>query len=264
MESFWDFSVWGVLNLIAVLLISLLLANILLKVIRPLRGSLIPTSVLGGMLLLVTSWAYRKITGVDMFDTPFFGGRGSTNLEIITYHALALGFIASTFKSSQGRLTGKRMNEIFNTGVTTVATYILQGICGLAGTTATLPALKIDKMTHDATLCLVSVDGYAPLQQARRMALVFATNALNTGMTFQGEDMAVYTKKGTTPVLVLCGQFDVTITNKNAAKLSLYPLDFTGKRLKKIQPYSVQGDSARFTVDMRNDGHAFFYELSVE
>ena len=132
MESFWDFSVWGVLNLIAVLLISLLLANILLKVIRPLRGSLIPTSVLGGMLLLVTSWAYRKITGVDMFDTPFFGGRGSTNLEIITYHALALGFIASTFKSSQGRLTGKRMNEIFNTGVTTVATYILQGICGLA------------------------------------------------------------------------------------------------------------------------------------
>ena len=132
MESFWDFSVWGVLNLIAVLLISLLLANILLKVIRPLRGSLIPTSVLGGMLLLVTSWAYRKITGVDMLDTPFFGGRGTTNLEIITYHTLALGFIASTFKSSQGRLTGKRMSEIFNTGVTTVATYILQGICGLA------------------------------------------------------------------------------------------------------------------------------------
>ena len=131
MENFWDYSVWGGLNLIAVLLISLLLANVLLKVIRPLRGSLIPTSVLGGMILLIISAVYRNITGVDLFDTPFFGGRGITNLEIITYHTLALGFIASTFKSSQGRLTGQRMNEIFNTGVTTVGTYLLQGICGL-------------------------------------------------------------------------------------------------------------------------------------
>ncbi len=144
-----------------------------------------------------------------------------------------------------------------------VNTPRFQGICGLAGTTATLPSLKVNKMTCNATLSLVSVDGYAPLQDARRMALVFATNALNTGMTFQGEDMAVNTKKGTTPTLVLCGQFDVTITNKNASKLSLYPVDFTGKRLKKITPVSVKGNTARFAVDMRNDGHAFLYELSV-
>ncbi|MBR0460041.1 MAG: beta-galactosidase [Victivallales bacterium] len=144
-----------------------------------------------------------------------------------------------------------------------VNTPRFQGICGLAGTTSNLPSLKIHKMTTNATLCLVSVDGEAPLSQSRRMALVFATNALNSGMSFQGEDMSYCIERGTQPTLIQCGQFEVSITNKNAAKLTLYPLDFAGKRLKQIKPLSVQGDTARFAVDMRNDGHAFFYELSM-
>ena len=131
MENFWDFSVWGGFNLIAVLLVSLLLANVLKKTIRPLQASLIPTSVLGGMLLLLIAELYHIATGDHMFDTAFFGGRGSTNLEIITYHTLALGFIATTFKSAQGKLSKKRVGEIFNTGVTTVSTYLLQGVFGL-------------------------------------------------------------------------------------------------------------------------------------
>ena len=131
MENFWDFSVWGGFNLLAVLLVSLLLANVLKKTIRPLQASLIPTSVLGGMLLLLISECYHIVTGDHMFDTAFFGGRGSTNLEIITYHTLALGFIATAFKSAQGKLSRQRVGEIFNTGVTTVSTYLLQGIFGL-------------------------------------------------------------------------------------------------------------------------------------
>ena len=131
MENFWDFSVWGGFNLMAVLLVSLLLANVLKKTIRPLQASLIPTSVLGGLLLLGIAELYHIATGDHMFDTAFFGGRGSTNLEIITYHTLALGFIATTFKSAQGKLSKKRVGEIFNTGVTTVSTYLLQGIFGL-------------------------------------------------------------------------------------------------------------------------------------
>ena len=131
MENFWDFSVWGSFHLITILLISLLAANILKKVIRPLQASLIPTSVLGGLLLLIAATIYRIITGNAMFDTEFFGNNGSSNLEIITYHTLALGFIATAFKSAQGKLTKKRVGEIFNTGVTTVSTYLLQGIFGL-------------------------------------------------------------------------------------------------------------------------------------
>ena len=131
MESFWDYSVWGTLNIIAALLISLLAGNVLKKSIPLLQASLIPTSVLGGGILLVISGIYRLITKDVLFDAVFFGGNGMMTLEMITYHTLALGFIASTFKSSEGKMTKQRTVEIFNTGVTTVATYLLQGIVGL-------------------------------------------------------------------------------------------------------------------------------------
>ena len=131
MENFWDFKVWGSFNVLAVLLLSLLAANILKKSIKFLKASLIPTSVLGGGILIVVAGFYKLITGNVMFDTAFFGGNGTANLEMLTYHTLALGFIASTLKSSGGKLTKKRTEEIFNTGVTTVSTYLLQAVCGL-------------------------------------------------------------------------------------------------------------------------------------
>ena len=132
MESFWDYSVWGTLNVVAILLLSLLAANVVKRSIALLRGSLIPTSVLGGSMLIVVAGVYKLITGNVMFDEPFFGGNGTVTLEVLTYHSLALGFIASTLKSSKNKLTKKRTHEIFNTGVTTVSTYLLQGIVGLA------------------------------------------------------------------------------------------------------------------------------------
>ncbi len=132
MDNFWDFSVWGTFNVAAVLLISLLVGNILKKGIPFLQNSLIPISVLGGGILVIVAGVYKAITGDVMFDTAFFGGNGTAKLELITYHTLALGFIASTFKSSKGAMNKQRTVEIFNTGVTTVATYLLQAVFGLA------------------------------------------------------------------------------------------------------------------------------------
>ena len=116
MENFWDFSVWSSFNLIAVLLVSLLAANILKKTIRTLQASLIPTSVLGGGILIVVAGIYKILTGAVMFDTAFFGGNGTATLELLTYHTLALGFIASAFKPSQGKLTIKEPRK-FSTPV---------------------------------------------------------------------------------------------------------------------------------------------------
>ena len=130
MENFWDFSVWGWILLLGALLGSLLGGNILKKGFPFLKNSLIPTSVLGGTILLIISAIYKAITGDVMFDTAAFGGHGTQTLEIVTYHTLALGFIASAFKTTGGKLTKQRTNEIFNTGVTTVSTYLLQAIFG--------------------------------------------------------------------------------------------------------------------------------------
>ncbi len=142
MENFWDSSVWGVILLFAVLLGSLLVGNVLKKSIPILKKSLIPTSVIGGTVLIIIAAIYKGATGNVMFDTAIFGGKGTAFLEIITYHTLALGFIASSFKSMGGRLTKKRTTEIFNTGVTTVATYLLQGIVGMGITVIAALVIK--------------------------------------------------------------------------------------------------------------------------
>ena len=131
MSNFWDSNVWGSINLIGVLLLSLLIANVIKRKIKFFRNSLIPTSVLGGTLLLIIAGIYDLISNVPLFETAFFGGNGYAFLEIITYHALALGFIASTLKSSNENFNKKRAVEIFNTGVTTVSTYLLQAVLGM-------------------------------------------------------------------------------------------------------------------------------------
>ena len=132
MINFWDSDVWSWVLLFAVLTGSLLVGNTLRRKIPLLRESLIPTSVIGGTVLLIIAAIYKAITGNVMFDTAAFGGNGTKNLEIITYHALALGFIASSLKSSEKKMNKQRAVEIFNTGVTTVSTYLLQGVFGMA------------------------------------------------------------------------------------------------------------------------------------
>ena len=131
MGNFWDYNVWSWMLIFGILLGSLLVGNILKKGLPFLRNSLIPTSVLGGAILLIIAAIYKGVTGDVMFDTAIFGGKGTETLEVITYHTLALGFIASAFKTGGGKLNKKRTTEIIDTGVTTVATYLLQGIFGL-------------------------------------------------------------------------------------------------------------------------------------
>ena len=142
MGNFWDFSAWGAFNLFAVLLTSLLVANMLKRSIPWLDASLIPTSVLGGGILLLASVVYKSATGNELFDTAFFGGSGSSWLELITYHTLALGFTASALKSSEEKMTKERSVEIFNTGLTTVATYLLQALAGMIVCIIAAPYVK--------------------------------------------------------------------------------------------------------------------------
>ncbi len=151
MESFWDYSVWGWMLLFSVLLGSLLVGNVIKKTIPLLQQSLIPTSVLGGAILLIVAAVFKAFTGEVMFDTAAFNFNGTANLEVITYHALALGFIASSFKTTGAKLNKQRTSEIANTGITTVATYLLQGIFGL-GITLIIAMIVTDFFPAAGTL----------------------------------------------------------------------------------------------------------------
>ncbi|MBO5440357.1 MAG: hypothetical protein J6A53_06870 [Clostridia bacterium] len=164
MVNFWESSVWGFILLLSVLMISLLVANIIKRKIPFLKNSLVPTSVLAGGLILIISITYTLIVEnvgnlsetlpKNIFDLKYFGKYGYATsddgtkvaigglsiLEVITYHALALGFIATAFKPDGEKLTKKRSVEVFDTGVTTVSTYLFQGIIGLT-ITILFPAL---------------------------------------------------------------------------------------------------------------------------
>jgi len=142
MNNFWDSSVWGGFFILAILLGAILISNALKRMIPALKKSLIPTSVLAGIIILIIAEVYTAITDVPFFNTEFFGGNGYNFLEIITYHCLALGFIATSFKASGGKFSKKRSNEIFNTGVTTVSTYLIQAVFGLGITLVATLVIK--------------------------------------------------------------------------------------------------------------------------
>ena len=143
MTNFWDSNIWSLLLLGGMLFASMLIAHILKKNITFLQKSLIPASVLGGIIILIFTTIYKLITKNTFFELPIFSivknvddayvtaMSGSSILETITYHCLAIGFICMALRDGKKDKGKKRATEIFNTGVTTVSTYLIQAVLGL-------------------------------------------------------------------------------------------------------------------------------------
>ena len=109
---------WNFIIQIGIICATLLVANILCKKVPFLSKSLMPTAVVGGFLLLIL-----KLIGLVPLDLNF--------LEIITYHCIAIGFIALSLRvpekstEEKGSLTGLK------SGAVIVGSYMIQGISGL-------------------------------------------------------------------------------------------------------------------------------------
>ena len=123
-HNFWDASVWSLMIELTILLVGMLTANMLRRLIKPLRQSLIPSSVLGGFLILFANLAYEKIVGSPVFS--------KVTMETLTYHCLGLGFVAMALRSNKREKSKESNAAVFDAGVTTVSSYLLQGILGLA------------------------------------------------------------------------------------------------------------------------------------
>ena len=137
--SFASTNVWPIILFLAVIMGGLLAGNTIKRYIPFLRKSLIPVSVIGGLFLLFISTVLKFTTGEYLFNFAIFCEGTTMNgiemLEVLTYHCLAIGFIAMTLRKSdnKGKVKG-RVGEVINTGITTVSTYLLQGFVGLAVT----------------------------------------------------------------------------------------------------------------------------------
>ncbi len=123
-KDFWDPGIWSLLFELTILLVGMLTANMLRRLIKPLRQSLIPSSVLGGFLILIANLAYKYFAGDSMF--------AKVTMETLTYHGLGLGFVAVALRQSERQKNPKANRDVFNAGVTTVSSYLLQAVLGLA------------------------------------------------------------------------------------------------------------------------------------
>ncbi|MBQ4000806.1 MAG: sodium:glutamate symporter, partial [Lachnospiraceae bacterium] len=109
---------WNSIIQFAIIAAALLVAHFLRRVIPFIRKSLMPAAVIAGFLLLIL-----KATGVLKLDASF--------LEYLTYHGIAIGFIAMSLKvperteAYKGNMTGLK------SGAVIVGTYMVQGIIGL-------------------------------------------------------------------------------------------------------------------------------------
>lgn len=122
--NFDDLGYWSFILCLTAVFAVLILANALIKLIKPLQKALVPSPVLGGFILLaILSIAKACNGGKPIFNTFVF--------EEITYHCLGLGFIAVALKTKE-KINSKKANKaIFDSSLITVSTYLIQGVVGL-------------------------------------------------------------------------------------------------------------------------------------
>jgi hypothetical protein len=186
------------------------------------------------------------------------------NIEEILLHLKKSGALPpqnrsdgrNVFESASGQLLLDKSENYMR-----INTPRLQGVCANAGTVDSMPDFSIQKMTADGNLALVAIDGLKNIFEAERLLLVYATNALNSGMEFSSADMITLLNNGHAPTLIKSGSFSIVIRNKNAANLIMYPLDLAGKRLKEIHPEKVTENQAYFSVDTQKDGASLYFEV---
>lgn len=110
-------ALWNPIIQFGIIAFLILLANVLRRKIPMIQASLMPTAVLAGFLLLLL-----RTTGILKIDVEF--------LEMLTYHMIALGFIALSLRVPEK--TSEAVPMIGSkSGALIVSTYLVQAIVGM-------------------------------------------------------------------------------------------------------------------------------------
>ena len=124
--NLWEGEVWSFIITLALLFGAMIAANTLRNLCRPIRQALIPSSVLGGFLLLAANYISKTAFHRPLYSTGI--------LEILTYHGLGLGFAALALRRVNKKTDGRSKTGAFDSGVAVVNGYLLQAVLGLAVT----------------------------------------------------------------------------------------------------------------------------------
>ena len=117
--------VWGVICQIGLLLIFLLIGNLIRRVVPFLRKGNVPSALIGGLLLLCLDLILTKGCGLEANLVV-----NKRAMQIVTYHALAIGFGAMSLKIAKKGSKGSFFKAVQN-GAITGGTYMLQAAVGI-------------------------------------------------------------------------------------------------------------------------------------
>ncbi|MCQ2064974.1 MAG: hypothetical protein MJY66_03840 [Bacteroidaceae bacterium] len=180
--SFATPEVWHTLLQFFIVAVAVLAGNVIRRKVKIMRRSLIPSALLGGLIILLFKL-------LPSFDTLI----DKKVMETVTYHTLALGFIAMSLRSAQ---TSNRSNTrtVIDTGTLTIATYIVQGIIGLIVTIPMFlwwrnPDAGRD-IFYSSGLLLPMGYGQGP-GQALNFGTIYQIGAGEQGINFQGIDFGL-------------------------------------------------------------------------
>ena len=127
--NYWAFdfnqydSVWHILINIMFILVFIIFGNAIRRLVPFLRKAHIPSALIGGVLLLCFELILTRGCGIyNVIDKRL--------MQIITYHALAIGFIASTLKIAKKDQKSSFLDSVKN-GAITGGTYMLQAGFGI-------------------------------------------------------------------------------------------------------------------------------------
>lgn len=165
---------------------------------------------------------------------------------------------AGVFESDTGEIV-LRANE----GSLTVATAASEGMALKAGNHASLPHLEVISTTVPATVALCAVDGRT-LPGSRRLVLIYATEAANTGMSLS-HDRVTMREQGRLPVLLHTGRVSLVLRLEPGPQVRVYALSLNGTRNEVVPAQTGTDGVVRIDLDTSSLATATpFFELSRE
>ncbi|MFH5880814.1 S-layer homology domain-containing protein [Liberiplasma polymorphum] len=124
--DFSQYYVWEGIIHFSVLAVLLLFANTLRRKISFLKHTLLPTAVIAGFIGLII-----KETLFKSMVTPTTYENTELYLRMLTYHAIALGFIALGLKVNAVMSVNAKKSRGMFSGLLIVSTYLIQGLVAI-------------------------------------------------------------------------------------------------------------------------------------
>ena len=124
-------SLWSLIIQAGLIAAFLLLANVLRRKVPFFKRSLMPTAVLAGFLFLILRTAGLFIFKAETLEKLPYNPFDTTILEMMTYHGIAIGFIALSLRVTKKDESAKGALTAPKSGALIVSTYLVQGLAGL-------------------------------------------------------------------------------------------------------------------------------------